>query len=459
MGHTNSKMEYDDWNEDSEEGDSYAPLYIPEEFRHLDVSEDHLAIRDLWDRYCSSDLVMQPDFQRNYVWDPQKASRFIESLLLGLPIPPIFLSEETDGTWSVIDGHQRLETIFKYMQPLLAGPRRQANNIAPPFGMLTPLKLSSLEVLPELNGRDITALTVEARDKLWDTNLTVINIPKAAHIDMKYILFARLNQGSMSLNNQELRNCLYRGEYNKLIANLSENHTFLALWGKNATDKRMRHRELVLRFFAFLHRRERYRVPFRAFLNDEMEASRSLQKADVEHYSRQFNQAITWADRVFGKEVFRLFQLGNANNPGGQWARRRYELVYEIEMVGFALFGDNLESIWNRTNPREKEALRLIIRNKIVAVMVSSGFTDSINQGTTRASAVNARFDKWLETVSSISNDPTTAIEEGKLIQDSLSRSGICALCSYPMSADNATWFTKDKEPKLVHQFCGTQGK
>ena len=367
--------------------------------------------------------------------------------------PPIFLAEEADGKWIVIDGHQRLESLFRYMQPLLTGPREAAHGIPLPFGVLAPLTLAHLEVLDELEGRGITALSLEDRDRLWETPLSVIQIPKSAHPDMKYVLFSRLNQGSMSLNSQELRNCLYRGAYNRLIAQLGESHQFLALWGRSAPDKRMKHRELVLRFFAFLHWRDKYRTPFRAFLDDEMRANPDLQERDGERYRHQFETATTWVQRVFGTEVFRQFLMGNQDNTAGQWGRRRYELVYEVEMVGFAHFGDTLDKFWAAASTSEQQMLRMVLRSRLAGAMTSERFIDSINQGTTRESAVNARFDAWFKALEPVTRNIRGAVQEGDLIHRAMMQSPICAECPFPMSPEDAVWAAKGKEQKLAHRF------
>ena len=443
----------EEWDETQDE-DQFVPLYIPGEYRRLDAKEDKISVRELWDRYCNNDLILQPDFQRNYVWDNTKASRYIESLMLRLPTPAIFLSEEPDDKWIVIDGHQRLESLFRYMQPLLAGPRQSAGSVPLPYGVLTSLRLIGLEVLSELNGTGIESLDLDDRGKLWETPLSIIELPKSAHSDMKYVLFSRLNQGSMSLNPQELRNCLYRGSYNQLLARLGESSDFLSLWRRSTPDKRMKHRELVLRVFALLHRRDKYRIPFRAFLNDEMEACRSIQPQDIERYRQQFERAIIWAERVFGNEAFRQFQMGNENNPAGQWGRRRYDLVYEVEMVGFAQFGEQLDKFWSTANVKDQQMILLIIRNKLAAVMTSDKFIDSINQGTTRPSAVNARHEAWSKTMESITQDFRSAVQQGDLIQQALDESGICALCPYPVSSEDAVWAPVSGSEKIVHRFC-----
>ena len=104
--------------------DDSVPLDIPPEFSRLVYTSNSKSVRELWNGYVNGQLILEPDFQRNYVWDTARASRFIESLLVDMPTPHIFLGEEDDGSLMVIDGHQRLETIFKYLQPLLRRRRQ-----------------------------------------------------------------------------------------------------------------------------------------------------------------------------------------------------------------------------------------------------------------------------------------------------------------------------------------------
>jgi len=211
-----------------EDVEEYVPLDIPPQYRTLKWARYDISVRDVWDKFAEGKLQLEPDFQRNYVWDRQRASRFIESVLLALPVPALFISEESDGTWLVIDGHQRFETLFRFLEPLTQQlkERRGLTTKLPPLDALV---LSQMEVLVELNAKDIRALTIEDRRRFWDTNLPIIVLAPDSHPDMKYALFARLNLGSMSLNAQELRNCLYRGAYNNLIAKLAERQDFLRL--------------------------------------------------------------------------------------------------------------------------------------------------------------------------------------------------------------------------------------
>lgn len=436
------------------EDEEYVPLDIPPEYRDIGAREKKLTVRELWQLYCNDRLVLEPDFQRHYVWDTVRASRYVESLLLRLPTPPLFLSQERNGTFAVIDGHQRLETLFRFMQPLLKGPA-QVSNVSIPWRSFPPLTLKGLEVMSELNGRGVTALDIENRERLWDTQLSVVEIPNTAHPDMKYVLFARLNQGSMSLNNQELRNCLFRGPYNRLIAELSEGRRFLDLWEVSTADKRMRHRELVLRFFAFLHRLEKYRPPLKTFLNAEMEANAQVFSSETaKKYRHQFENAVIWVDRVFGKEAFRLFRMGSGQSPSGSWSKYRYDLVYEVEMVGFAQFGDQLNEFWQSADAHEKELLKMIVRHRLIDVMSSKSFTDSLREGTTRPESVRARFEPWNRALQSIALEPHDALVEADLLYQELKDTEFCAKCAYPLTPDDAVWLYIEGKRKLVHRFC-----
>ena len=440
-----------DYPYDDEE---YSPLKVPEEFRSLETDERTVSIYELAMRYVAKEIVLEPDFQRHYAWDATRASRFIESLLLGLPSPPIFVSEEQSGQWTVIDGHQRLETIFRYIRPALGN---LANNTGASSGQFTggsPLRLRSLEVMPELNGRDFRSLPHHDIPRLMDTKLTLISLPKTAHPDLKYVLFARLNLGSMTLNNQELRNCIYRGSYNRLIARIAEGSDFLNLWNRGTPDKRMRDRERVLRFFALLHRRDRYRTPFRAFLNDEMVEFREIDKEDERRFVSEVETATEWLRRVFGTDAFYPFRVGNADNPPGRWVRRRYDILYEIEMVGFAEFGHSLNEVWSKLDSHERELFRLALRRRLISVMTDDRFSVTLSEGTTRPEVVRNRFGMWNQTIESALRNPKLACNEASEIIERLRDTSICSVCPQQMTYDDATWPPAAGHQSLAHRYC-----
>lgn len=157
------------------------------------------------------DLLLDPDYQRNYVWDNKKASLLVESFLLNVPIPVIYVCEDDDGRWNVVDGLQRLESLRRFF----------ANEF----------KLRGLEVLQELDGFQYSTLNPKAARLLRNGILRIILIFKESHPDIKYEIFMRLNRGSIRLTEQELRNCLYRGKFNDLLKELRNNNQFLRILG------------------------------------------------------------------------------------------------------------------------------------------------------------------------------------------------------------------------------------
>lgn len=433
--------------------EEYVPLRIPPDYRELHATDGRLSVREFWSRYVNGQVIVEPDFQRHYVWDPTRASRYVESLLLRLPTPPVFVSEDEEGRWTVIDGHQRLETLFRFMRPLLSGTV-SGDHLNGHLARLSPLSLTQLEILDDLNGRGVTALSREDRQRLWDAEVGYVRLPPETHRDMRYVLFARLNLGSMSLNAQELRNCLYRGPYNELIARLSEAPLYLRLWGRNSADKRMHDRELVLRFFAFLHRADRYRRPFRAFLNDEIEANRNLEEFSATDCRGAMETALTWAERVFDKEAFRLFRPGDEGRPPGRWGSRRYDLVYELEMVGFAQYGPTFDVLWNAADRVERELLKLRLRSRLIDAMTNQRFADTMWAGTTRPEAIDTRMKLWTQALESVAQEGSEAIELAQEVHSHLRRTSTCSICPHPMTPDDAVWVHDAGAKRLAHRYC-----
>jgi len=220
------KLEFEDQEEEQ-------PIEVLSKERRVYSDKADRSIFELYRQYQKGNLDLQPEFQRLQVWDNSKSSRLIESVLLEVPIPVIYLSEESDCKYSVIDGQQRLNAFFKFLE----------NN----------LRLSGLTILAELNGKRFQDLPKNLQDKFENATIRIIEIRKESDPDVKFEIFERLNTGSVQLNAQELRNCIYRGRYNELLKELSGTKDFQFLLGLEKPHNRMQDRELILRFFAFYH--------------------------------------------------------------------------------------------------------------------------------------------------------------------------------------------------------------
>lgn len=231
---------------------------------------------DLMRMYKSGKLEIQPDFQREVVWDRVAQSRFIDSLVKQLPIPSMCFSlDNRTQRWKTIDGLQRMSSIISFLGE-------------PDW------KLSKLEDIDErLSGKT----NVELRDgndelkSLYERveNLTIpvtvirCDYEKKAHLNYLFTIFRRLNTGGVRLNNQEVRNCIYSGTFNDMLKRLDKttnSWTIIKEFLSGSTD-RFRSIELILRFYAFYFDNDQYTGNLSKFLNDFMGARRTASETDL----------------------------------------------------------------------------------------------------------------------------------------------------------------------------------
>jgi len=460
--------------EEGDEEEGIEEISLPPEYRNVRYRVKEFKIEDLFKYFIEGKLILEPDFQRHYVWDRKKASRFIESLILNLPTPLIYLAENENGSFDVIDGHQRLETIFKYLLRIIERftiDRGLIERAKEKLGAR--LILKECQVLTELNGKGIEAIpdrttgeggvNIITKEEFLERKLRAIIITKEAHPDMKYILFSRLNMGSMQLNWQEIRNCLYRGPYNDLIRELSEDPRFLRCIGMKKPHKRMKEREYVLRFFAFAHRIHKYRKPLQLFLNKEMEeVNESLREASedevrekMRRFKEEFEHAFNICLRVFGEErVFRMFKVvGENNRPPGSWDRRISNPIYEIEMVGFHKYGERFMELYNKLSEEDKEYFLIGVRRELVKVMTESKFTETLGRSYERYN-VNTRFEMWEEALRRILKNYEQIIEEACKVHELLARSNMCSLCPDKIEEIEDACLRGEEENQLAHIYC-----
>lgn len=266
-------------------------IEIPQEVRNLTTQAYDKSVSDIVRMMAEKDLVLDPDYQRNYVWDNRKASKLIESIILNVPIPVIYVSEEKDSSWSVIDGLQRLNSLKRFFEGKF--------------------KLSGLEILYELNKYDIRSLPAKASRMLKNGLLRIVMVTADSNDDIKYDIFMRLNTGSVHLNEQELRNCLYRGKLNTFIQEQARDSQWLAMLGLKEPHKRMADRELLLRFLSLSvnWNRERnevigYRGNMKSFLNGFMKKYQN-DKDNLNYFRQLCEETIDKVFEVYGEDAFR----------------------------------------------------------------------------------------------------------------------------------------------------------
>lgn len=298
-------------------------------------------------------INLRPEYQRRTVWDDAKRSLFIESLLLNVPIPPIFLYEQDLSRYEVMDGQQRLNAIIDFYENSFAlkGLERWAQ--------INGWRYSEL---PETLKRGLDRRRISATVLLVGSGEGSDQQPDKS--DVRKLVFERLNTGGQPLNGQELRNCLYAGNFNDLItAKLSADPVFTASWGipahsenldkadkpsealrKNLLYRRMLDCEIVLRFFAF-RKTTNVRGSVRAILDRTLEENRNLSSEAVAQLEEDFRSRIKLARDVFGAGVFRYTdkhgkaQLSQPLYDGVMvaldrlWPRRRQILAAKTAVV------------------------------------------------------------------------------------------------------------------------------
>jgi hypothetical protein len=253
------------------------------------------TLRDKWDR---GQLDLQPTYQREYVWRlrPELPSRLIESLLLEIPIPPIYFGKTAGARLEVIDGQQRLTTMIEFM-----------SNKFP---------LRRLERMGSLNGKLFRELSEDNQSKILDAPIRSVVIDAGNNTELRYEIFERLNRGSMALNEQELRNCVFRGVFNDLLAELEQDSYWRKVRGSTVPEPRFIEREVILRFFAFVNRIQFYAGNLKRFLNEYMKSYAPRDIDQIKVQANMFRQTIQNIYTVFGSNSARLYNLDDRTNKG-----------------------------------------------------------------------------------------------------------------------------------------------
>lgn len=235
-------------------------------------------------------------FQREFVWTKNQADRFVESLLLGLPVPGIFLVKESNGKHLVLDGQQRLRTLESFYNGLFQGKEFTLDNVQ-----------------SQWTGKTYKTLHADDRRRLDDSiiHATIVRQDEPSEDQSSvYLIFERLNSGGTFLQPQEIRVALYHGPFAALLSKLNENGNWRTLYGKKSA--RLKDIELVLRFFALHFYAGSYRRPMKDFLNRYMAVNRDLTKQPEAELRQVFETTVAAILTHIGPKAFRLKSAVNA---------------------------------------------------------------------------------------------------------------------------------------------------
>jgi len=239
-------------------------------------------------------IDVQPEYQRRERWSLAAQSALIESFLLNIPVPPVYLAEEDFGTYSVIDGKQRLTAIKRFMRQEFA--------------------LSKPARFEELNGLHLAELPIDLRNALTiRPYVRVVTLLKQSDPQLKYEVFTRLNTGGVPLQPQEVRNAMYRGKLNDMLIQLSE-HDFLRRQLKIKTKKEdaylsMSDVEYVLRFFTMFDEWKSFSGDYRRSMDRYMDVNRNPALAKLKKLHLLYNGCLERCQALWGDHAFRRFDV------------------------------------------------------------------------------------------------------------------------------------------------------
>lgn len=296
----------DDLNERDNES---VPEWPPPE-RRIHTQPYDLSINTLLEQWQDETLLI-PEFQREYVWDDSKASRLIESLLLNIPIPVLYFSETPQAQYEIVDGHQRVNSIVRYI----------TNQFA----------LKGLRIQDEFKNLRFSKLPIREQRFLKSRTMRVIVITEDSHPDMKFEVFERLNTGSVALNAQEIRRAVYRGAATKRLDQLVYDPNFRAIIGRKTPRPRFLDQELVLRFLAMRSWLREYRPPLVRFLNEYLRTANATSPSRLDELAADFARSCELCDHIFGESAYRLLDA-----RGHSIERNINRALFEAQMLALA---------------------------------------------------------------------------------------------------------------------------
>lgn len=349
------QVELGDLTEEGSEGDLQAS---PTKGVVVHKNDRSLSELHRWER--EGILNLNPDWQRNFVWDPRRSSKLIESILMDLPIPVIYLSQTDESTYEVIDGVQRLTSIFEFFD----------NNFA----------LTGMQSRQDLQGKKFQDLDKSAQNKLKNSTLRTFELAENTDKNILFIIFERLNTGGIALNEMEIRNCIYSGPLNNRIKELVKNPDFNTAIKGGRLSQRMADSALILRFLAFRHSNYKDCKNLKKFLNDFMENYRFAKDAKLNEFEQSFKLSMKACKTVFGENAFRL-----RNENKGGWSQKINASIFQVIAVSLSYY--DTHQITMRADAIYEEYLDMLAND--------AQWIDAVTRATANSEKIRYAFEAW----------------------------------------------------------------
>lgn len=333
-----------------------------------------LYIPSLKDMIDNQVIDLDPTFQRRDRWNTKQQSKLIESIIMAVPIPPIFLAEEEYNTYSVMDGKQRLTAIYMYLTDKYA--------------------LTGLKFWEELNNKKFSDLNKIVRNGIDRRAISAVVLLNESDLEIKFDVFERINTGGQNLTPQEVRNCIYRGRFNDLLIELSSYQNFKSCLGlpdpleklkKVRIYQRMDDVQLVLRFF-LLQNYEEINDNLKTVMNNYMEKRKQdlVDQKELQIYRTLFTETVDKVYSVYEHKAFRTWDISKK-----EWGRISAPF-YDAIMYGFSKVSrDSIQGNEER------------IINGTKLLFEDTDFVESIRKGTNGFEANRIRIQKFTEMLKS----------------------------------------------------------
>jgi len=327
----------------------------------INVVRQEMTVFQVLRKIKNKEINLEPDFQRNMVWDETRQSRLIESILIRIPLPSFYMDATNDDEWLIIDGLQRLSTLHCYVNE-------------------EEFALQGLEFLEEQKDKKFTQLPRSYQRIIEETPLFLYIIRPETPSEAKFTIFRRINTGGVFLNAQEIRHCLYRGKSTELLKELASSPEFQKATSNSVSPVRMDDRECVIRFFAFYLTpyHEYQKRDFDYFLGDTMDKISQMPDDELIQISETFKDAMIKVEAVFGKNAFR--------KPKGKEQSARNPINKSL----FEAWSVSLQKYPLDILVKRKEKIKELF---VYYMNNDQEFVDSISQGTGGVKKVQKRFD------------------------------------------------------------------
>ena len=306
----------------------------------------------------SGNYILKPGFQRRHRWDNRRKSKLIESFIINVPIPPIFLYETTYSKYEVMDGLQRITAIYEFYNDGFA--------------------LEGLEEWSELNGYKYNELPEVIKlgiDRRYLSSIILLQETAKNELEalnMKQLVFERLNSGGVDLSDQETRNALYDGALNKLCLELSCNTKFRKLFAipvnvdkknkitGNVLYDKMEDVELVLRFFAFRQIEKWTDNYIKKYLDEYLILGNEFLEDTLKNLEKCFKETIDIIYEIMGESAFRLWKVSRDGNEVKQVSKPT-KVLYDAFMLAFCQYLEQTEKIYEKKDKIRDEVKKIFI--------------------------------------------------------------------------------------------------